>query len=163
MRSGDILLIRLCRIGGTFPPSLATLLASDALVAVGVGVGHDLRLLRRLQWSDAGANSGAGGPDDATQQEGTHAGGKCVELAQLAAKKGIVSEGNGQTLGLRALCQRVLGKDLLKDRYRSKQRVLYVHYSGCVMQGISLNLSCPTSPSCLQGDSMWKLGRCRVI
>jgi len=104
-RGGDVVLVRMSEVGDRLPASLAALLASQSLFAVGVGVGQDLRLVRR-QWPSAAQEGGRRG-----------CGWRFLELPALAAARGVHHDGaRGGALGLRSLCRLVLDRDLPKDR-----------------------------------------------
>jgi hypothetical protein len=138
---GAVVLVRLCALRAAaaaagapvaFPASLAEVLASEALMAVGVGVKNDLKLLR-AQWprvapasvlddegcaAETAASNAADDDDDsdaAALVRGAR-GGRCLDLSQLAAQLQPSRSGaKGAHVGLSALVARGLGRSLAKD------------------------------------------------
>ena len=141
---GNVVLVRLCvlrdaaSITGVpvkFPTSLAAVLSNDALVAVGVGVKNDLKLLRE-QWPYAHTSTTSIGGNfclvsteltsSADQIYKTEAaskillnglcGGRCLDLSLLESRQNQgAARPQGKQLGLSALVARLLGHTLIKD------------------------------------------------
>jgi len=141
---GKVVLVRLCELRATaaaigepvqFPTSLAAVLSNDALVAVGVGVNNDLKLLRE-QWPyadrtttsicDESCQSATAIYSSSGQscipgaalgflQNGL-SGGRCLDLSLLASQLDQGAESSqGKQLGLSTLVARWLGHTLIKD------------------------------------------------